>query len=71
VGGLFLMGYGAFRFIVEFYREPDAHIGLYQVGLSQGQLLCIPMILGGLGLMVYAYKKNGVITTPANTTVKS
>ena len=71
VGGLFLMGYGAFRFIVEFYREPDAHIGLYQVGLSQGQLLCIPMILGGLGLMVYAYKKKGVTTTPANKTVKS
>ncbi len=71
VGGLFLMGYGAFRFIVEFYREPDAHIGLYQVGLSQGQLLCIPMILGGLGLMVYAYKKNGVTATPANKTVKS
>ena len=65
------MGYGAFRFIVEFYREPDAHIGLYQVGLSQGQLLCIPMILGGLGLMVYAYKKKGVTTTPANKTVKS
>ncbi|WP_296043909.1 prolipoprotein diacylglyceryl transferase [uncultured Alteromonas sp.] len=71
VGGLFLMGYGTFRFIVEFYREPDAHIGLYQVGLSQGQLLCIPMILGGLGLILYAYKKNGVVTPPANKTVKS
>ncbi|GGF85078.1 prolipoprotein diacylglyceryl transferase [Alteromonas lipolytica] len=71
VGGLFLAGYGVFRFIVEFFREPDAHIGLYQVGLSQGQLLCIPMILGGLGLMVYAYKKNTVNTTSQNNTVKS
>ncbi|NVK55203.1 MAG: prolipoprotein diacylglyceryl transferase [Alteromonadaceae bacterium] len=56
VGGLFLIGYGLFRFIVEFYREPDAHIGLYQIGLSQGQLLCVPMIILGAGLMAYAYK---------------
>jgi phosphatidylglycerol:prolipoprotein diacylglycerol transferase len=47
VGGLFLLGYGVFRFSVEFFRQPDAHIGLYQTGLSQGQLLCIPMILFG------------------------
>ncbi len=57
VGGLFLLGYGTFRFIVEFFREPDAHIGLYQLGLSQGQLLCLPMILAGLYLMFRAYKK--------------
>jgi phosphatidylglycerol:prolipoprotein diacylglycerol transferase len=56
VGGLFLLGYGVFRFIVEFFREPDIHLGLYESGLSQGQMLCIPMILAGLGLMVYAYK---------------
>lgn len=58
VGGLFLLGYGVFRFIIEFYREPDAHLGLYDIGLSQGQLLCLPMILGGIGLIVYAYKYN-------------
>lgn len=57
VGGLFLLGYGGFRFIVEFYREPDAHLGLYDIGLSQGQLLCIPMILAGLGLIIYANRK--------------
>jgi len=55
VSGLFLLGYGSFRFIVEFFREPDAHIGLYQMGLSQGQLLCLPMIALGLGLIVRAY----------------
>lgn len=58
VGGLFLMGYGAFRFFVEYFREPDAHIGLYQVGLSQGQLLCLPMILIGALLMGNAYRKS-------------
>lgn len=47
---LFLIGYGMARFIVEFAREPDSHIGLYDLGfisLSHGQLLCLPMILIG------------------------
>ncbi len=57
VGGLFLVGYGSFRFFVEYFREPDAHLGLYSFGLSQGQMLCIPMIVGGLGLIAYAVKK--------------
>jgi phosphatidylglycerol:prolipoprotein diacylglycerol transferase len=58
VGGLFLAGYGVFRFIVEFARQPDAHLGLNSLGLSQGQMLSIPMILLGMGLMVYAYQYN-------------
>ena len=57
VSGLFLLGYGSFRFTVEYFREPDAHIGLYQMGLSQGQLLCLPMIALGIGLMVRAYMR--------------
>ncbi len=57
VSGLFLLGYGTFRFIVEYFREPDAHIGLYQMGLSQGQLLCLPMIALGIGLLVRAYMR--------------
>ncbi|MEG3766561.1 prolipoprotein diacylglyceryl transferase [Alteromonas sp. 14N.309.X.WAT.G.H12] len=56
VGGLFLLGYGCFRFTVEYFREPDRQIGLYPMGLSQGQLLCIPMVLAGAGLMIWAYK---------------
>ncbi|NLD09944.1 MAG: prolipoprotein diacylglyceryl transferase [Xanthomonadaceae bacterium] len=54
---LFLMGYGIFRFIVEFYREPDAHLG-YLAGdwLTMGMILCIPMILGGALLFIYAYR---------------
>jgi phosphatidylglycerol:prolipoprotein diacylglycerol transferase len=67
VGGLFLLGYGVFRFIVEFFREPDLHLGLYASGLSQGQVLCIPMILAGAGLMYYAYKYQPVGPVPAAT----
>ena len=48
---LFLIGYGTARFMVEFAREPDTHLGLYQlgqIGFSQGQLLSLPMIATGL-----------------------
>jgi phosphatidylglycerol:prolipoprotein diacylglycerol transferase len=57
IGGLFLFGYGFFRFIVEYFREPDAHIGLYGDFISQGQILSLPMILAGLGLIIWAYKR--------------
>ncbi len=58
VSGLFLLGYGVFRFSVEFVREPDNHIGFDLLGwMTRGQILCIPMILGGIGLMVWAYKR--------------
>ena len=50
VAAAFLLGYGVFRFVAEFFREPDAHLGLLSLGMSMGQWLCIPMILGGAGL---------------------
>ena len=49
----FLFGYGVFRFIAEFFREPDAFLGLLSLGMSMGQWLCLPMILGGAGLWLY------------------
>ncbi|WP_087016362.1 prolipoprotein diacylglyceryl transferase [Thaumasiovibrio subtropicus] len=58
VSGLFLFGYGSFRFIVEYFREPDAHIGLIGGFISMGQILSLPMVLGGLVMMVWAYKCN-------------
>lgn len=48
ISALFLILYGSFRFIVEFTREPDAHLGLLGLGLSMGQWLSLPMILGGI-----------------------
>ncbi len=66
VSGVFLLGYGCFRFIVEFFREPDAHIGLYQMGLSQGQLLCMPMIVLGIWLIVRAYTRKSASVSTTN-----
>ena len=49
VGALFLLGYGFFRFVVEFAREPDAHLGFIALDwLSMGQLLCLPMMAVGV-----------------------
>lgn len=49
----FFLGYGLFRLLVEFVREPDAHLGFLWGGATMGQLLSLPMILfGGLGLLL-------------------
>ncbi len=50
VAAAFLFGYGVFRFIAEFFREPDDFLGLLSLGMSMGQWLCVPMILVGAGL---------------------
>ena len=61
VSGMFAACYGVFRFIVEFVRVPDAQLGYLAWGwLTMGQVLCIPMILAGLGLIAYAYKRQPV-----------
>lgn len=54
VSAAFLIGYGSFRFLIEFIREPDSHIG-YLAGdwLTMGQVLSSPMVLLGLGLIVF------------------
>ena len=49
------MGYGVFRFIAEYFREPDDFLGLLGLGLSMGQWLCVPMILGGMALWGWAH----------------
>ncbi len=58
VSALFLMGYGVFRFLVEFTREPDEYLGLLTAGLSMGQLLSLPMILAGLIIFVLSARKS-------------
>jgi phosphatidylglycerol:prolipoprotein diacylglycerol transferase len=50
VSGAFLMGYAIFRFIAEYFREPDAFLGLLSGGMSMGQWLCVPMFAAGLVL---------------------
>lgn len=51
VSGLFLLGYGVARFLVEFTREPDDFLGLLAGGLSMGQLLSLPMVLAGIFIL--------------------
>ncbi|MCW9078189.1 MAG: prolipoprotein diacylglyceryl transferase [Gammaproteobacteria bacterium] len=58
VSGLFLLGYGLFRFMVEFLRMPDAHLGYLAYGwVTMGQLLSAPMMLAGVLLLTLAYRK--------------
>jgi phosphatidylglycerol:prolipoprotein diacylglycerol transferase len=52
----FLIGYGTFRFLVEFTRAPDKFLGLLALGLSMGQWLSLPMVVIGIALMIWAYK---------------
>jgi phosphatidylglycerol:prolipoprotein diacylglycerol transferase len=56
VAAAFTFGYGVFRFIAEFFREPDAHLLWLQqsTGLSMGQWLCLPMIAIGAGVWWWA-----------------
>ena len=53
----FLLGYGTFRFCVEFTREPDSFLGLLAFGLSMGQWLSVPMIAGGLVLFAVVRRR--------------
>ncbi len=57
VSAAFLVGYGVFRFIAEFFRQPDDFLGILALGMSMGQWLCLPMILAGLALWVWASKR--------------
>ena len=55
--GLFLAFYGVARFLIEFVRVPDEHIGYLAGGwLTEGQVLSVPMILAGLGMLAWAYR---------------
>ena len=56
ITGMFVVGYGVTRFIVEFWREPDANL-VYFGWLTQGQVLCIPMMVVGAGFIAYAMRR--------------
>ncbi|WP_323639293.1 prolipoprotein diacylglyceryl transferase [Pectobacterium polonicum] len=57
VSGLFLIGYGSFRIITEFFRQPDAQLGLFGDLFSMGQILSLPMVIAGVLMMVWAYRR--------------
>nr|WP_156405321.1 prolipoprotein diacylglyceryl transferase [Sphingomonas sp. Root710] len=55
--GIFLLGYGLSRFFVEYFREPDQQLGTLSWGLTMGQTLTVPMILGGAYLIATARRR--------------
>jgi phosphatidylglycerol---prolipoprotein diacylglyceryl transferase len=58
VSGMFLLLYGVFRFFVEFYRVPDAHLNYLALGwVTMGQILSVPMLVAGVVLLILAYRK--------------
>jgi len=57
VSAVFLIGYGTFRFLAEFTREPDNFLGLLAGGMSMGQWLSLPMIAAGIALYIITAKR--------------
>ncbi|NYT43819.1 prolipoprotein diacylglyceryl transferase [Alcaligenaceae bacterium] len=63
VSAVFLAGYGVFRFLVEYTREPDYYLGLLAGGLTMGQLLSLPMIAAGILIFVLSSRKSNPAPT--------
>jgi phosphatidylglycerol:prolipoprotein diacylglycerol transferase len=57
IAGSFALGYGIARITCEFFREPDIQIGFLWGGLTMGMLLCIPLILAGIAMLVFAFRR--------------
>ena len=57
VAATFLVGYAVLRFLTEFFRSPDAHIGFVALDwLTMGQMLSLPMLVAGVLIMAWAYR---------------
>jgi len=61
VSGVFCCGYGVARTVSEFFRQPDIQIGYLAGGLTEGMLLSIPMIVVGIGLMIWASRRGAPV----------
>ncbi|MDO4430646.1 MAG: prolipoprotein diacylglyceryl transferase [Lonepinella koalarum] len=61
VSGLFLIGYGTFRFLVEYVREIDPHVNTATDLITRGQWLSMPMIIGGIAIMLWAYNRQSAV----------
>lgn len=61
--GIFLVGYGTWRFVVENFREPDSHLGVRALGLTRGQQLCAAMIAAGVAVIAWRWRKRPTPTT--------
>ncbi len=69
ITGLYFIGYGVFRFIAEFFRQPDSHLGTVAFDwMTMGQLLSMPLIVLGMVMMILAYRLNLPATRSSRTT---
>lgn len=57
VGAMFVMLYGCARFFTEYFRIPDYEVSFASITISAGQMLSLPMIVIGAGLLIFAYRK--------------
>ena len=57
LAGVFGVGYGVSRVVVENFREPDRQLGFLSTGLTMGQTLTLPMIVAGIVLILYALRR--------------
>lgn len=74
VAGMFALSYGCLRFIAEFFREPDQHIGFELLGwVTRGQLLCVPMVAVGIYAITAAYSRDsrGAVSANGNDKVRT
>lgn len=60
VSGVFLLCYGIFRIIIEFFRQPDGHLGFIYDNITLGQILSFPMVISGILIIYRAYYKRYV-----------
>jgi phosphatidylglycerol:prolipoprotein diacylglycerol transferase len=71
VSGIFLIGYGIFRSVAEFFREPeDGFMGVLTLGVSMGQWLSLPMILAGVWMIVLANREPDKLVKSRNKNLK-
>jgi|TARA_B100001750_G_scaffold223702_1_gene214205 phosphatidylglycerol:prolipoprotein diacylglycerol transferase len=57
ISGIFLIGYGIFRITIEYFREPDLHLGYVFNTITMGQLLTLPVLVCGVWILYYAKRK--------------
>jgi phosphatidylglycerol---prolipoprotein diacylglyceryl transferase len=61
VSGAFAAGYGVARTLVEFFREPDLHIGYFEGWITMGMILSVPMIVAGVGMMIWSSRRKPAV----------
>lgn len=67
VGAMFTLLYGCARFFTEYFRTPDWEVVWLGVPITSGQMLSLPMIVGAIVLLVWAYKSQVMGTPPTKT----